>query len=200
MKSIGYAVVSSLCALVVGILLIIYPGDAAVYLVITLGVLFLLPGLLGIVSFIRALSQKEKESSPNVMAIIVSLGSLFFGLWLIITPQFFIGILMYVLGGLLVLCGLNQLIGFVSARSLGHVPAYVYVIPVLVLIAGIVILANPFQAAEMPFIVLGVSFVVYALTDLFRALRYKAIEKETVTDVKVIEEIKEEETPSAEEQ
>ena len=53
------------------------------------------------------------------------------------------------------------------------VPLGVYIVPTLVLIAGIVVLMNPFQAATVPFIVLGVSSMVYALSDLFRLIRYR---------------------------
>lgn len=43
MKSLNYALVSSLCALVIGILLVTWPDVAVSYLVITIGVLFLIP-------------------------------------------------------------------------------------------------------------------------------------------------------------
>lgn len=188
MKSLNYSFMSSLCALIVGLLIVIYPGAAAAYLVVAIGVLFLLPGLIGAFSYFKGLSGGDDMCSVGTASLVASLGSLFFGLWLVIMPQFFIGILMYVLGVLLVLCGLTQLGRFVSVRSYVHVPAYMYVIPVLVLLAGILVLANPFEAAEIPFVILGVSFMVYALTDLFRMVRYKAKEHAQATDVEVIEE------------
>jgi hypothetical protein len=53
MKSLNYALVSSLCALVIGILLVTWPDVAVSYLVITIGVLFLIPwfafGFIGII-------------------------------------------------------------------------------------------------------------------------------------------------------
>lgn len=48
MKSLNYAAISSLCALAIGILLVVWPEAAIIYLVITVGVLFLLPGLFGL--------------------------------------------------------------------------------------------------------------------------------------------------------
>lgn len=190
MKSLSYSWVSSLCALFVGLLLVVYPGAAAAYLVVVIGALFLLPGLIGTFSYFKALLPKDNVVAFGLVSLVVSLGSLFFGLWLIIMPLFFIGILMYVLGVLLVLCGLNQLVGFVSARSYMPVPVYAYVISVLVLISGIVVLANPFEAAEVPFMVLGVSFMVYALAEIFRLLRFRSKQKDEPTDVEVIEEEK----------
>lgn len=52
MKSLNYALVSSLCALVIGILLVTWPDVAVSYLVITIGVLFLIPGLVGLFSYL----------------------------------------------------------------------------------------------------------------------------------------------------
>ena len=104
-------------------------------------------------------------------------------------PAFFVGILMYVLGALLVLGGIGQLMNFISIRKLtGSVPAIFYVIPVLLLLAGILILVNPFEAAKIPFIVLGASSIVYGLTDLFRIIRYRRKSNQVITDVEVIEE------------
>ena len=178
MKLFGYSVVSSLCALIMGILLVVWPEAAVIYLVITVGVLFLLPGLYGILAYF--------SSRGNVFPV-VALGSALLGIWLIVMPGFFVSILMYVLGALLVFGGVSQLMGFISARKLaGSVPGIFYVIPVLLLLAGILILVNPFEAAKVPFIVLGVSSIVYGLTDLFRIIRYRQKKEAGITDVEVI--------------
>lgn len=183
MKTFSYSVVSSLCALIMGILLVVWPEAAVIYLVITVGVLFLLPGLYGIVAYFTSRSRSGL-SFP-----VIALGSVLFGIWLIVMPEFFVSILMYVLGALLVIAGISQLMGFVSAgKEWGRIPWVLYVVPVLVLLAGILILVNPFQAATVPFMVLGVSSIVYGLTDLLRVLRYRHKSNKGITDVEVIDE------------
>ena len=72
------------------------------------------------------------------------------------------------------------------------VPAGVYVLPSAILVTGIVVLFNPFQAATVPFIVLGAASVVYALTDLFRLLRFRRKRNGQIEDITPIEEMKEE--------
>lgn len=186
MKSLNYALVSSLCALVIGILLVTWPDVAVSYLVITIGVLFLIPGLVGLFSYL-ALLNKSKADAPRPVFPIVALGSTLFGVWLIIMPSFFVGVLMYVLGILLVLGGISQLANLIAARSFMPV---VYIVPVLILAAGITVLFNPFATAEIPFIVLGISSIVYALMDMVRLLRFRKKNK-NIQDVTPIEEIKE---------
>ena len=175
MKSLNYALVSSLCALVIGILLVTWPDVAVSYLVITIGVLFLIPGLVGLFSYL-ALLNKSKADAPRPVFPIVALGSTLFGVWLIIMPSFFVGVLMYVLGILLVLGGISQLANLIAARSFMPVPFGV--------------LFNPFATAEIPFIVLGISSIVYALMDMVRLLRFRKKNK-NIQDVTPIEEIKE---------
>ena len=171
MRLFGYSVMCSLCALIMGVLLVMWPEAAMIYLVITVGVLFLLPGLYGIFAYFASRSRAEDGSGRAFP--IVALGSALLGLWLIVMPAFFVGILMYVLGALLVLGGIGQLMNFISVRKLtGSVPAIFYVIPVLLLLAGILILVNPFEAAKIPFII----------------IRYRRKSNQVITDVEVIEE------------
>lgn len=179
MKPLNYAVVSSICALIIGVMLVVWPDVAVNYLVMTIGVLFLLPGLLGLFSYLAYAKKRAQQGIKNTFPI-VALGSTLFGLWLIIMPAFFVGILMYVLGVLLVLAGLNQLVNFAALRSCLQVSAGVYVIPSLVLAVGLVVLLNPFEVATIPFILLGVSSIVYGLTDLFRLLRFRRKQEEVV--------------------
>lgn len=185
MKSLSYAVVSSLCALVIGILLVVWPEEAIIYLVITVGVLFLLPGLMGLFSYV--FSRRRGDEIQRTFPII-ALGSALLGFWLMIMPDFFVKILMYLLGVLLILGSLSQLMNFISVRKIVKVPVFLYLISVLILAAGIVILFNPFTAAAVPFIVLGVSAIIYALNDLIRLLFYYRKRNKDITDVKIIEE------------
>ena len=94
---------------------------------------------------------------------------------------------MYVLGVLLVLAGLVQLSHLVSVREFVPVPWGMYVFPVLVFGAGLVVLFNPFEVATVPFVLLGGAAILYSVIDLLRLLRYRRKEVPTVTDVEIIE-------------
>lgn len=185
MKTINYALMSSLCALIIGVLLVVWPDVAVNYLVITIGVLFLLPGLLGLFAYFALGKQGEGMSRPFP---IVALGSACFGLWLVIMPSFFVNILMYVLGVLLVLGGIGQLANFMSVRRVVNVPVIWYLIPSLILLVGLVVLFNPFEVATIPFILLGISAIVYGGTDLIRLLFYRNKKNGNITDVTIMEE------------
>lgn len=187
MKTMNYAIIRCICALVIGVLLVAWPDAAIIYLVITIGVLFLVPGLFSVFGFLTR-NRQVGAAFP-----IVGLGSLLFGLWLMIMPAFFVGILMYVLGAILVLAGINQMVNLSAARSWTVVPVAFFVVPVLVLVAGIVVLFNPFTVATVPFIVLGVSSIVYAVADLVNIIRFRRTKDSgfvEIEDVTAIEEFK----------
>lgn len=187
MKTMNYSIIRCICALVIGVLLVTWPEAAIIYLVITIGVLFLVPGLISVFGYLTA-GKQSSRSFP-----VAGLGSLLFGLWLMIMPAFFVGILMYVLGAILVLAGISQIVNLSAARSWTVVPGGFFVIPVLVLIAGIVVLFNPFTAATVPFIILGVSSIVYGLSDLISITRFREKKEKdmpVIEDITPIEEIK----------
>ena len=61
-----------------------------------------------------------------------------------------------------------------------HLSLYRYVVPLLLLAMGVVVVVNPFEAAAIPFLVVGVGAVLAGVSDLVNTLylirRSRAIE------------------------
>ena len=119
MRSINGAVLRSAFAMVLGFVLVLWPEAAITYLVITIGILFILPGLFAILSYF---TRPKNENGEKPMFPIEAAGSILFGAWLVIMPEFFVNILMYLLGALLVIAGVQQLVSLISARKWSNVP------------------------------------------------------------------------------
>ena len=191
MKMMNYGIMRCVSAIAIGLLLMVWPEAAIIYLVIAIGAMFFLPSLFSLVGYFM------KGRQLGMYFPIISLGSLLFGLWLMVSPAFFVGILMYVLGVVLVFAGISQIANLLNARSHTVVPLGYYIMPVLILLAGIVVLANPFAAASVPFIILGVSSAIYGITELINIYKFRKKEEKvpmnevTIEDVTPIEEIKE---------
>lgn len=169
MKKIDGTILRSIFALVLGLVLVLWPGSAVQYLVIVIGVLFIIPGVISLAAYLRARSKSPDFSSSFP---IESAGSILLGIWLVSTPAFFVNILMYVLGVLLMLAGVLQLVSLSSARKWTAVPVPYYIFPVLILLCGIVILAYPFTVAASAFMFLGVVCLVYGAGELFNWYRF----------------------------
>lgn len=160
MKGISNSFLRTICALVIGLVLVMFPNEAGDYFVITIGVVFLIPSLLSIIGYF-AMSAEERRRLP-----IEGIGSLLFGLWLVIMPGFFADLLTFVLGFILVLGGVQQIASLSAARRWMPVRAGFYVIPVLILIAGLVALFNPTGVRSTAFIIIGVTSIIYAVSEL----------------------------------
>lgn len=158
----------SICSLAIGILLVVWPEAAMIYLVIAVGALFLVPGLIALWAYFFRRKEEDGGMFP-----VAALGSALFGLWLMMMPDFFVSLLMYILGVLLVLAGIRLLVQLASVRHRLAVLSWLYAVSVLVLLAGIVVLLNPFATASVPFIVLGVSCIVYALSDFVSYCKFR---------------------------
>ena len=168
MKAISNSIIRSVCSLVIGVLLVVWPETAIVYLVIAIGALFLIPALVSVVNYFLC----RKDSAPQPFPL-VAIGSGLFGMWLIGMPGFFVNILMYVLGAVLVIAGIQLIANLLSSRKYSVVTFGYYVIPILVLLAGTLVILNPFATASIPFIILGVSCICYALSDLINYYKFR---------------------------
>ena len=172
MKVMSNAVLRSISAIVLGLVLMFWPGVAISYLVIFVGILFIFPGILSIVNYI-ARKGNNSGSKKSSMFPIDGLGSFLLGLWMVINPAFFVSILMYVLGALFILAGIFQIAALSGARKYNQVPGVLFVIPVFILISGMVIIVNPFGAVATAFIFLGGVSLFYGVTELLGWYKFK---------------------------
>jgi len=172
MKAINNFLMRSVCALIVGLVLVIWPDAAAVYIVITIGVLFMIPGLIVTIGYYT----KKVELEVTRRFPIEGVGSFLFGLWLVITPAFFADVLMYLLGFILMMGGVQQIALLIMARKWVRVSGGYYAIPLLILLAGLFVILNPTGVRNTAFIIIGVTSLLYALSELlswFKFMRCK---------------------------
>ena len=192
MKTMNYSLIRILFALVIGLVLVLWPNAAASYIVITVGVAFLIPGVISLFGYFGR-KRPEGEAAPRFP--IEGVGSLLFGLWLIVMPEFFADVLMFLLGFILIMGGVQQIASLSMARRWMPVSGAFYLIPSLILIAGIVALFNPTGARNTAFIIIGISSLVYSLSELINWFKFTrrrpknpiTPDDEDIEDAKIIE-------------
>lgn len=190
MKALNGSFLRAACALVVGLVLVMFPEQAGEYLVITVGILFLLPSIISIVAFMAC----DADSRPRFP--LEAIGSLLFGLCLIILPGFFANLMTFVLGFILLMGGVQQTVSLMLSRRLMAVPLGWFVVPVLILIAGLVAVFNPLGVRSTAFVIIGIGCLVYALMELltwfsFTRRRAKIMAQKELAKVKEAEDIEE---------
>ncbi|MDD2437206.1 MAG: DUF308 domain-containing protein [Massilibacteroides sp.] len=170
MKAINNLILQGLFSVILGLVLIIWPEQAIHYLMIAIGVFFLLPGIISLLNYL--VSDKDARSAFPVEAI----GSVLLGIVLLLFPTFFISIIMYLLGILAIIGGGSLIYRLLSARKNRPVSFWYYVLPVLILLVGVLILMNPEQVAANTFVIFGVVCILFGISLLINRNSFRRIQ------------------------
>ena len=181
MKIIQSSVFRALCAIVIGALLVKFPDNTVTGITVAIGVLFLLSGVLSCLSYIQARRNvseyKIYDAEGNLIAgdkptfPIVGIGSIILGLILSLTPSSFVTALMYVIGIMLVLGAINQYLALLTGRRYGRVSIWYWIMPTLILLAGLYVMLKPMAPLTTAMVILGWCTLVYGVVELINAIK-----------------------------
>ena len=126
MKIVQSSFFRAICSIIIGVLLLRYPDNTVTWITLAIGIMFLLSGVFSTLAYLNA----RKNSSDYVITDIdgrviskgkptfplVGVGSIILGVMLVTSPSVFVEILMYIMGGILILGALNQFMSLYNAR------------------------------------------------------------------------------------
>lgn len=170
-------------AAVAGVLLIAWHKEADLFswLIRSLGFMIAIPGAYVLFSSLSVISRKTKSDTDTAVVtsgeaitfrkrsvawslIIVSAASMILGMWMLIAPSFFIGLVSYLFAVVLILCGILQLIDIIYFSRPQAIPAYFYIAPSLLVVAGVVILSTSVRTIDNVVTLLtGIMLLVYSV-------------------------------------
>ncbi len=171
MRIVNSYIFRAVCALLVGLLLVYNPERMTEFLVQVIGGLFLVSGLVSLINYFM-IRYSDKVPVKPVFPV-VGLGSLLFGVFLGFFPGLFIEYLMYVFGFLTVVAGVNQLWNMFRLRRLIPFRWYVLLFTLMITALGVFVLFNPLESASVPFVLLGVGFILYGVSELINGVRWR---------------------------
>ena len=166
MKRINYAFCRAVCALIAGLVLVMFPNEAGNYFVIMVGALFMVPSLITLIGYLT-----QHKNYPMYFPI-GAVGSFLFGFLLMLMPGFFANFLTFVLGFFILMGAIQQLSMLIAAKSWSSVPAGFFIVPVLILVAGIYAVVNPGGTRATAFVIIGICCILYALFELINWFRF----------------------------
>lgn len=176
---ISPSVLRATVALVVGFILVKWPDLAINYIIITVGLLFLIPGIIGLICYL--IDKSKKEVKEDIKLPIESVGSILFGVCLALIPAVFADVVTIVLGVVLLLGGLQQIISLMIARKWSKISFAYYLVPLVIFLSGLYVLLYPSEARDTTFIIIGITALVYGVFELvkwFMFTRNKPVEDE----------------------
>lgn len=172
-------VVRSVCVILIGVLMVVLREAFMPVIIQFVGAAFVVSGAISL--FNVYVLGKRGVSRKFDMFVLATAGvaGIALGVWLLLSPAMFLSMLMLLLGVLLLAIGFYQLAMLLMAQRRLHLSLYMYIVPILLLAIGVLVIVNPFEAAGLPFLVVGVGAILAGLSDLAGSLylihRSKAI-------------------------
>ncbi|SCW66880.1 Uncharacterized membrane protein HdeD, DUF308 family [Ruminococcaceae bacterium YRB3002] len=160
--------------LVLGIVLIVWPVDAALMLTRIVGIVMLVFAVIEIVVFVMS---KSKES----LEVIVLIGSIILagiGIWLIVNPDWLVQFFNILFGLIICIYGIFGIVSSIGyARHSGGLWWIGLIMSVIGVALAILIFMNPFATPKMLMIIIGVTLIVAAVTGVYNTLRIRQAKK-----------------------
>ncbi|MDR2388426.1 MAG: DUF308 domain-containing protein [Tannerellaceae bacterium] len=170
--TLHHSLLRSILGIVLGLLFIMWPQESVTYLVITTGIFFILSG---VCSFFLWVLKRDKTVKTFSLLLLwgVVVGSILLGLWLIVSPDFFIAVFGRLWGVILIIAGIQQLVSLFMARKWYVVSLGYYVLPALILLAGVMLLIYPFKTVANTFVLLGTVSLFYGVYELISWYKFR---------------------------
>ena len=170
------------------------------WMTITVGILFLLSGLVSCIAYYfekekvakktakaeQQEGQEENLKSPSFP--IAGIGSIVLGIILAVMPNTFITWVVYILAALLILGAVNQFMNLACSRQYARVPVYMWLFPTVILAIAILLISKPIETAQLPLLVLGWAFMYYGVLEFILIIRMYLVRKsyEKAEEAKVV--------------
>ena len=202
MKVLQISAIRAIIVLVTGFLLVRYREETMTWMTITVGILFLLSGLVSCIAYYfekekvakktataeQQEGQEEEENLKSPSFPIAGVGSIALGIILAVMPNTFITWVVYILAALLILGAVNQFMNLARSRQYARVPVYMWLFPTVILAIAILLISKPIETAQLPLLVLGWAFMYYGVLEFILIIRMYLVRKsyEKAEDAKIV--------------
>ncbi|QUB75201.1 DUF308 domain-containing protein [Prevotella melaninogenica] len=202
MKVLQISAIRAIIVLVTGFLLVKYREETMTWMTITVGVLFLLSGLVSCIAYYfekekvarktakaeQQDGQQEEENLKSPSFPIAGIGSIVLGIILAVIPNTFMTGVVYILAALLILGAVNQFMNLARSRQYARVPFYLWLFPTVILIVAILLISKPMEAAALPLLVIGWAFMYYGVLEFALIIRMYLVRRafEKAEEAKIV--------------
>ena len=164
-------VIRGLATMLIGLLLLFVSDSALPLLIQVTGAIFFLPALVSMVNLY--ISRNETSLVPKVLMTLINVGSMAFGLWLMIVPSTFVELFTTLLAIVLFLFALYQVIVIVAAQRKMAIPMTLLIAPLILIVVAVVVLTASFESDSEISVLFGICAVLAGISDILIALKIK---------------------------
>lgn len=182
--------ISSIAYVIIGLVLLIWPGTSTQVVCMVLGIVLLIYGLVQIALY---LFKKEKTMLSQGMLILGVIFSVL-GIWILIKPEMIIMAVPVIVGVIIIMHGLHNTLQALELKKMDYGNWWMALFfGILTIVSGVVLAYNPFKVVNTVVRVIGIFLLYDGISDLWILNRIKKTRKgkEQVIDAEAVE-IKEE--------
>ncbi len=204
MKIIQSSIFRAIVAIAMGVLLVKDPSGTLRWITILLGVLFLVMGVMSCINYFvhifherRAAVEIDEKGRPvrrSAFGVgrsafpMSSVGSVLFGLVLILRPSLFDEILMYILGAFIIVGAINQLVKLALINRIARVHWLFWVFPIILFVIGVWLIIKPFAVLDTTMYAIGWCLLLLGVVECIVALKDYAASKKITEAEEVVDE------------
>ena len=172
-----------------GIVLILWPGATMKTICYLLAAMRLAIGVVSLINYLR----KDISGIIYRYDLVVGLCAILGGILVIVKVDKLTDLIPAVLGFLVTMSGIMKMQNSVDMLRLGHGTWHVaFAMAIVNIVAGIVLLMNPFEAAQILIMCLGIALVYSGITDLYVTISISRRLSKIKTEIVVAEDDSEE--------
>lgn len=154
-----------------GVLLCMMNSRTAVAdtIIMILGALFMLCGIITIISMTRNGGTRQGMVMRGVLWV-TSVGGICLAVAMLVSPEWFMGVLTYIFSGLLIVCSLVQVIALTWGYKGIRFPGWMYIVPVILLVAGVTMIFSDslrYNTSKM-LLISGIGFIIFGVNYLIQ--------------------------------
>lgn len=182
------AIWSSVVLLIIGVTLIVMHDRDNLLgtIVLIAGIMFILPSLINMIMLIREGRRRsagvrrsdDRGAVSRAVGWVSSIGGLGLGIAMILSPQTFVSILVYIFAGVMVLGGIYHF--YILSRAYRPIifPGWLYILPAALVAGGAVILFSDMKY-DTPSVMLitGIALVVFSSATFLEAMSLYAFHR-----------------------
>ncbi len=157
------SIVSSLIYIGLGIILFFMPETSLEVILNVIGIGTIIVGILSLIRYFTYDARDSFYRNDFLFGLIgIAIGALIF-----LRKDIFASLIPFILGIAILISGFVKLQDAIDASRLGYKNSIIYIIlAVINIIAGVVVILNPFTTAVMLFMIIGISLIFSGISDI----------------------------------
>lgn len=172
-KSKTGGLLRAVVAIVLGVIMVSFPGSSLVVIVKILAAFLIASGLVSLVFGIV-----NRQNGGLALMITNTLVDIILGILIFMFPAEVASIVMFLLGLLIMFFGIFQIVVLMSANRVFPVGIWTFLLPVLCAAGGAMVMFHPFGLGSVITLVAGIALLVYGVSELMATWKMRKAMKE----------------------